>query len=139
MPGNLDFQYDAENDVVIVVSHWHVEREDELEPWYREWADYFETNFPGRRMDLVIELTDFQISPAVAARWGEVRARVHKNYTRHSFRVHPNARVRLFVNTSGVRYDAATAEAATIEDAIEGIRAARRHDAEGVASPSKVA
>ncbi len=89
-------------------------------------------------MDLVIEVTDFEISPAVAARWGEYRARVHKNYTRHSYRVHSSARVRLFVNTSGVRYDVSTCEAATIEDAIQAIRDARARDAAGAAT-TKVA
>lgn len=125
MGGTLDFSYDTENDVVVVVSHWRIETEDDLEPWYQDWADYFEKNFPGRRMDLVIELTDFQLSPAIAARWGEYRARVHKNFTRFSYRVHSSARVRLFVNTSGVRFDASTCEAATIEDAIAAIRQER--------------
>ena len=119
MPGHLDFRYDAENDVVVVVSHWHVDTEADLEPWYREWADYFEKNFPGRRMDMVVELTDFQISPAIAARWGELRARVHRNYTRHSYRVHSSARVRLFVNTSGVRYDASIPSSMVAASAVE--------------------
>lgn len=129
MSGTIDFQYDAENDVVIATSHWHIETEADLEPWYQVWADYFEKNFPGRRMDLVVELTGFQINPAVAPRWGEYRARVHKNFTRHSYRVHSNARVRLWVNTSGVRYDASTSEAATIEDGIAAIREERRREA----------
>ncbi|MBV9947715.1 MAG: hypothetical protein JOZ69_12750 [Myxococcales bacterium] len=42
--------------------------------------------------------------------------------------------MKLFVNTSGVRYDVATEEAATIEDAIEGIKEARRR-AGGVKGP----
>jgi hypothetical protein len=58
--------------------------------------------------------------------WGVARAKVHQNFTRFYYRVHPTSRVRLFVNTSGARYDVATEEAATIADAIEGILAARR-------------
>jgi beta-phosphoglucomutase-like phosphatase (HAD superfamily) len=45
---------------------------------------------------------------------------------RFTWRVNSNNRVLLFVNTSGVRYKVATEEAATIEDALEGIKAARR-------------
>jgi beta-phosphoglucomutase-like phosphatase (HAD superfamily) len=33
--------------------------------------------------------------------------------------------VKLYVHTSGARYNVATQEAATVEDAIEGIKAAR--------------
>jgi hypothetical protein len=135
MGGKIDFSYDAANDMVIAVSHWHVETEGDLEPWYREWADYFEKNFPGRRMDMVVELTDFQVNPAIASRWGEYRALIHKNFTRFSYRVHSNSRVRLFVNTSGVRFDASTSEAATIEDGIAAILQERLRAGEGSRPP----
>ncbi|HEY5375248.1 MAG TPA: hypothetical protein VIK01_16325 [Polyangiaceae bacterium] len=57
--------------------------------------------------------------------WGLARAKIHQQFTRFNYRVHATNRVKLFVNTSGARYNVATEEAATIEDAIEGILAAR--------------
>ncbi len=126
MPGTIEFKYDREHDLVIADARWSIESEEDVRVWYRQWVDYFEKNFPGRRMDMVVELSQFEIKPAVAAHWGEYRAKIHKQYTRHSDRVHSSSRVRLYVNTSGVRYDASTAEAASIEDGIAGILDARR-------------
>jgi hypothetical protein len=80
----------------------------------------------NRKMDLVAVLDDFTIAPAVGVYWGQYRARVHQQFTRFSYRVQSDRRVKLFVNTSGVRYNVATQEAATVADAIEGIKAARR-------------
>jgi len=40
--------------------------------------------------------------------------------------VQPDAVVKLFTKTSGVRFNAATSEAATVEAAIEGILEARK-------------
>jgi hypothetical protein len=77
-------------------------------------------------MDMVIVLDHFEIKPAIAVAWGVARAKIHQQSTRFTYRVHASNRVRLFVNTSGVRYDVATQEAATVADAIEGILAARR-------------
>ena len=120
----MKFRYDTENDVIIGIPDWKIEtREDALE-WYRQYETYFSTF--NRKMDIIVVLDNFEVATSVGPFWGEIRARVHQNFIRHNFRVHSNARVRLFVNTSGVRYDVSTLEAATIEDAIEGIKEARR-------------
>jgi hypothetical protein len=40
--------------------------------------------------------------------------------------VHANNRVKLYTTTSSIRYDISREDAATVEDALEGIRASRR-------------
>jgi hypothetical protein len=77
-------------------------------------------------MDMIVVLDDFAIAPGVGVVWGEERSRLHQTLTRFTFRVNANDRVRLFVNTSGVRYDVSTEQAASVTDAIDGIREARR-------------
>ena len=125
MKGTIDFRYDAENDIVIATPHWNIETEEDVKEWSSQYETYFRTNF-DRRVDSIFVLDDFQIQTAIAVLWGEYRARLHKRFTGLSFRVHSHRRVLLFVQTSGARYDVAAQEAATVEDAIEGIKAARQ-------------
>jgi hypothetical protein len=123
MKGTIDFRYDSENDIVIAIPHWNIETKEDVLVWFGQYQAYMK-GF-GRKVDFVVVLDDFKIGPAIGVAWGEYRAKIHQEYTRFSYRVHSNNRVKLFVNTSGVRYNVATEEAATIEDAIEGIKAAR--------------
>ncbi|MEO6599452.1 MAG: hypothetical protein ABIQ16_06235 [Polyangiaceae bacterium] len=122
--GRIDFRYDASNDAVIATPRWIIETEADVADWYDQYSTYLQKY--GRKMDMVIVLDFFEIKPGIGVVWGEARGRIHKQFTRFNYRVHATNRVKLFVNTSGVRYDVATEEAATIEDAIEGILAARR-------------
>ena len=124
MKGTIDFQYDAANDVVIATPRWVIETEAEVGQWHDQYVSYM-PRF-GRKMDMVIVLDHFEIKAAIGVVWGAARAKIHKQFTRFNYRVHANNRVRLFVNTSGARYNVATEEAATVEDAIAGIHAARR-------------
>lgn len=123
MKGRIDFHFDQANDVIIATPHWKIETEEDAKEWYQAYVAFM-SRFP-RKMDFVAVLDDFEIAPAIGGVWGEYRAKIHQQYTRFSYRVHSNTRVKLFVNTSGVRYNVATQEAATVEDAIEGIKAAR--------------
>jgi hypothetical protein len=77
-------------------------------------------------MDCVMVLDDFHIEPTIASKWGEFRAKLIKELTRFSFRVHADQTVKIFVRTSGMRFNAATNEAETVDDAIAGILAARQ-------------
>jgi hypothetical protein len=122
--GKIDFRYDSTNDLVVATPHWVIETEADVEAWYEQYASYMQKF--GRKMDMVIVLDHFEIKPGIGVSWGVARGRIHKQFTRFNYRVHASNRVKLFVNTSGVRYNVATEEAATIEDAIEGILAARR-------------
>ena len=126
MTGRIDFRYDPVRDIVFAMPHWQIETLDDVRNWYLQYADYFEANFQGRKVDLVLDLADFRIGASIARLWGEYRARMNNTYTRHSYRVSSDPRVALYVKTSGVRYDASTYEAPTEEDAVEGVMAARR-------------
>lgn len=124
MKGTIDFRYHAPNDVVVATPHWRLETTADAAEWLETYARYLKRF--DRRMDLIIVLDDFDIAPAIATAWGEYRAKLHQNLTRHSIRVHASNRVRLFVNTSGARFDVATGEAATVEDAILAIKTLRQ-------------
>jgi hypothetical protein len=123
MKGKIDFQHDTANDLVIAIPHWKIETEADVLEWYQQYVAFM-SRF-DRKMDFVAVLDDFEIAPTIGPFWGQYRAKIHQEFTRYSYRVHSSNRVKLFVNTSGVRYNVATQEAATIEDAIEGIKAAR--------------
>lgn len=125
MNRTIDFLYNAKNDIVIATPHWNIETEEDVKTWSSQYETYFGTHF-NRRVDSIMVLDDFQIQTSIAVLWGEYRAKLHQRFTGLSFRVHSNRRVLLFVQTSGTRYDVATQEAATVEDAIEGIKAARQ-------------
>lgn len=122
MKGTIDFRYDDANDVVVATPRWRIETPADAD-WLDAYARYLKRF--NRRMDIVVVLDDFDIAPAVAAVWGEYRAKLHQTYTRHSMRVKASSRVRLYVNTSGARFDVPTGEAASVPDAIAAILALR--------------
>ena len=124
MKGKIDFRYDRLNDLIIATPHWTLESDADVAEWYSQYESYMQGY--ARKMDMVIVLDHFEIKPAIAVSWGVARAKIHQQFTRFNYRVRATNRVRLFVNTSGARYDVATEEAATVADAIDGILAARR-------------
>jgi hypothetical protein len=124
MPGTIDFRYDAAKDIVIAIPSWRIVTKEDCEVWFREWQSYL-MKFK-RKIDCIVVLDDFHVDPAIAPAWGEYRAKLNIDYFRHSFRVNPDPTVRLFCKTSGVRFNAAAAEAPSLEDAILGILDARK-------------
>ena len=128
MSGTIDFRHDAATDIVFVTPHWTLQTHQDVLLWYQQYVDYCESNFPGRRVDMIIELSDFHIGPSIAAEWGVYRARVHQSFTRHSCRVNADLRVRLHVLTSGARHNVAaqTDEVSTLEEAVKVIEAKRQ-------------
>ena len=124
MPGTIDFQYDAARDIIIATPKWHLVTKEDCETWYAQWDKYL-SRF-RRKVDCVVLLSDFHVDPAIAPAWGEYRAKLNIAYFRHSYRVQADSVVKLFVKTSGVRFNAATSEAETVEAAIEGILDARK-------------
>jgi hypothetical protein len=124
MPGTIDFKYDAAQDIVIATPSWRIVTKEDCEVWFREWQSYL-TKFK-RKVDCIVVLDDFHVDPAIAPAWGEYRAKLNIDYFRHSFRVNADPTVRLFCKTSGVRFNAASAEAPSVEDAILGILDARK-------------
>jgi hypothetical protein len=124
MPGTIEFTYDAAKDIVIAVPKWNIETKEDCEIWYTQWEAHLSKY--GRKVDCVVVLDDFHIGPRIASAWGEYRAKLNNTYFRHSFRVHADPTVKIFIQTSGVRFNAAAGEAATVEGAIEGILDARK-------------
>ena len=124
MPGTIDFRYDAANDIVIATPKWMIESKADCEVWFRQWEDYLSKY--GHKVDCVVVLDDFHVDARIAAAWGEYRAKLNNTYFRHSYRVHADPTVKLFIQTSGVRFNAAAGEAPTVEDAVEGILDARK-------------
>jgi hypothetical protein len=120
----IQFQHDAEHDVVIATPVWSIVTEEDCRAWHKQWVDYLEPQ--GRKLDCIMVLDDFRVAPEIAAVWGKYRAEINRKYIRFSFRVHSNLSVRTFILTSGIRFDAASSEAASVEAGIEGILDARR-------------
>src|SRR5579859_1178185 len=105
MKGTIEFKYDHANDIVIAIPHWQIDTREHVLSWYNQYEAYMKRW--NRKMDFIVVLDDFVIGPAIGSVWGEYRAKVHQRYTRFNYRVHSNNRVKLFVNTSGVRYNIA--------------------------------
>jgi hypothetical protein len=120
----IRFEYDAEHDLVIATPFWTIVTEEDCRLWHRQWVSYLEPH--GRKLDCIMVLDEFRVAPEIAPVWGRYRAEINRKYIRFSFRVHSDLRVRTFILTSGIRYDAASAEAASVEAGVEGILDARR-------------
>jgi hypothetical protein len=126
MPGTIDFRYDAAKDIVVATPRWRISTKEDCEVWFDQWASHL-TKYK-RKVDCVVVLDDFHVDAQIASAWGEYRAKLNIDFFRHSYRVHADATVKLFIKTSGVRFNAATGEAASVEAAIEGILEARKRD-----------
>ena len=124
MPGTIDFKHDTVNDIIIATPRWNIVTKEDCEVWFRQWEA--EVSKHGRKVDCIMILDDFHVDARIASQWGEYRAKVNNMYIRHSFRVNADPTVQLFIQTSGVRFNAASGEAATVEGAIEGILDARK-------------
>ena len=115
--GKLKFQFRAEHDVVIVTVDWRIESEHDLDPWYQAYAQYFRKNFK-RKVDVILDLTNFQLSPKVAQRFGEVRAKLLRDYTNRSYRVRLDPFVKTAMYTSNVLHGAPANDFPSVEAAI---------------------
>jgi len=124
MTGTIEFHYDEKNDIIVATPHWKIASEADAIAWYGQYARYMKRF--GRKMDFVVVLDDFEVLPTIGAKWGEYRAKLHQEFMGFNYRVHSNRDVKLFVNTSSVRYRISHEEAASVEDAIAGILEARR-------------
>jgi hypothetical protein len=129
--GSIDFRHDTVNDIVIECPRWTLDTPIEVMRWYQVQASYFGQRFHERK-DVIVLNGAFDVTPKVAALWGQYRAKLHEVYVRYSVRVNNNARVRLTTNTSAARYTISSLESDTLEEAIEAIVAAR------AAAPSKM-
>jgi hypothetical protein len=114
--GSIRFEHDEANDVYIVYPRWNIESDEDCKVWLQQYVDFFERL--GRRVDAIFVLDDFKIGKEIGGLWGAYRAEVHKRFTRHTVRVHSDAKVLTSVSTSGVLHGVGTDEARDIETAI---------------------
>ncbi len=124
MPGTIDFKYDEKNDIIIAHPRWNISTIEDCKIWYQQWTDYM-SKFE-RKMDVVIELKDFNVEESVSLEWGEYRARLNMNYFRFSYRLNNNLNTGIYTRSSGLRYFVAFNEAKDIESAYEAVKEDRR-------------
>lgn len=124
MKGIIEFKHDTVNDIVIAIPKWKIETEEDCEIWYKQWVDYLKKF--GRKVDCIMVLDEFSVHGQVASHWGEYRAKVINELTRFSYRVNPDLYTGIFIKTSGVRYNASSKEAKSLESAIEAIKEERK-------------
>jgi hypothetical protein len=86
MLGQIHFQYRCLHDVVIAHVDWHLETVDDLDVWFKQYEAYFEGRF-AEKVDLVLELSKFRLSPRIAPRFRELRSTILARYVNRSYRV----------------------------------------------------
>lgn len=119
MKGIIDFNYDEVNDIVIATPHWKIESVEDCEIWYNQWVDYL-SKF-NRKMDAIMILDDFYVKASYSVEWGKYRVKILHDHTRFTYRVNPDLATGVFIKTSGVRYNASTNEANSLDAAKEAI------------------
>jgi hypothetical protein len=125
MKGTIDFKYDKANDVVVATPNWNVETKEDCEIWYKQWVDSLADY--KRKVDCVMVLDNFNVDVKIAAVWGEYRAKILNTYTRFTYRINPNLVTGIFIKTSGVRFNASSKEADSMEGALHAIREDRKN------------
>jgi hypothetical protein len=122
----IDFRYDPVNDIVIAIVQWTLSTREDVLAWHQEWKRGLRQFTLEHKPDVVIVLDDFHVRDEALSLWGEYRADLTNKYMGISYRVRGDTAVRVTIITSGVRYNASTAEANSVEEAVECIKAIRR-------------
>ncbi|QSQ27763.1 hypothetical protein JY651_23925 [Pyxidicoccus parkwayensis] len=122
----IDFRYDLVNDIVIATVHYTLRTREDVLAWHQEWKRGLKQFTLERKPDVVIVLDDFHVQDEALSLWGTFRADLTRNHMGINYCVGGDTAVRVTIFTSGVRFNAPTAEADTVEEAIECIRAVRR-------------
>jgi hypothetical protein len=134
MPGKIRFTYRASIDVVIASVDWTLETEDDVHLWYEEYKAYFSGRF-NRKMDLILELSNFHVSPRVGTFFGKYRAQVLSEFTNRSYRVNQLPMERTFMYTSSALHGAPANHYASVDEAITALLSDRASP--GASEPTK--
>lgn len=126
MTGTIDFKHDEVNDVLIVTPHWNIENLEDCKVWYNQWVEFCTPL--NRKLDCIMVLKDFRVSANCSVEWGKYRVKALQNFSRFSYRVNQDLITGIFVKTSGVRYNASTKEANSVEAAIAAIKEDRKKE-----------
>jgi len=127
MRGRIKFSHRALLDVVVAKVDWNIQTEDDVLAWHQEYRAFFTGRF-NRKIDLILELSKFHVSPRVATFFGEHRARVLSEFTRRSYRVKQSLRERTYMYTSSAIHGAPANHYETIDDAVAAMLADRAAD-----------
>lgn len=134
MLGQIQFQYRCLHDVVIAHVDWRLETLEDLEVWFKQYETYFEGRFT-RKVDLVLELSKFRLSPRVTPRFRELRTVILTKWVNRSYRVNEPTMERAMMYAGSVLNGGPANQFDSIEEALETLA---RDRAEGtpVESPS---
>jgi len=120
MLGQIHFQYRCLHDVVIAHVDWHLETMDDLEVWARQYETYFEGHFT-EKVDLVLELSKFRLSPRLAPRFRQLRNGILTKYVNLSYRVKEPTMERAMMYAGSVLHGGPANEFDSIEDALAAL------------------
>jgi hypothetical protein len=139
MLGRINFQYRCLHDVVIAYVDWHIETLEDLDAWYAQYEAYFRGRFP-RKVDLILELSKFRLSPKVVGRFRELRNRILDDYTVRSYRVNEPPMERAMMYAGAVLNGGPANHYETIEAALAALIEDRENeDAADLGSMSRIA
>lgn len=126
MPGQINFQYRCVHDVVIAYVDWRLETLEDLNVWHQQYEGYFKGRFT-HKVDLILELSKFRLSPRLAARFREIRNQILDKYTTRSYRVNEPAMERAMMYAGSVLNGGPANEFDTIDDALAALVADRKN------------
>ena len=102
MKGQIRFQYSCENDVVTAHVDWHLQTTEDLRRSGQVSTTPISRGASRNKVDLILELTKFRLSPRLAPRFRDVRNRILLDYTNRSYRVN-EATIERAMMYAGVR------------------------------------
>jgi hypothetical protein len=120
MVGQIQFQYRCLHDVVIAYVDWRLETQEDLEVWSRQYETYFEGRFP-EKVDLVLELSKFRLSPRLAPRFRELRNAILTKYINRSYRVKEPTMERAMMYAGAVLNGGPANQFESIEEALAAL------------------
>lgn len=129
MIGTIRFEHDKINDVHVAYVKWHIETERDCKVWHKQLEDYFK-KFEDK-VDVVFVCDDLKLGPKIGAVWGGYRADLNLRFTRHSVRVHVDAKVAAYTATSSAIHGVSFDQAPDVPTAIGFIREKRKRAAVG--------
>jgi hypothetical protein len=124
MIGSIRFQHDIANDIHVAYAKWFIETEEDCRVWHKQLENYF-CKFK-HKLDIIYVCDDLRLGPKIGAGWGKYRADLNARFTRHSVRVHVDAKVASYTATSGVIHGVSFDQAPDIPTAVAFIKELRR-------------
>jgi hypothetical protein len=134
MRGQIRFQYSCVNDVVTAHVDWHLQTPEDLQVWALQYDTYFKGRFPSK-VDLILELSNFRLSPRLAPQFREIRNRILQDYTNRSYRVNEATMERAMMYAGAVLNGGPANQYCSIEEALAALAADREAEAEPEGGP----